>query len=693
MSHCGRGHCISKVNQYFARMGDPHFPFPSEEPLVGPDTVTLLHTFNEHILFTRKYFDLLKNSLNTPSKVILPAHRPASSKYVYIRLALGNESCDLDSFASSLVVSYLFYLRGVGPVINRLGKGKNSETETKDSSEHTFWKTRKIKYTLRSKSDWIILPIIFTTRPLFMLRGDCVKACEIFGVEINDLIFIDDLIDFLKQFLGQCSDESMHFAKDIFRRSSSVVATFKPKLASDSSSMESLGQISSPGQTSPANAWLGKIIILDLILVDQPNIPLYLKQFLLKESSLIRFKVSCIYDHHAEDPSVKPFLERRSRLIKCVETVSSNMTILTLEYQKLFCTDQYIGLKLAPYFTKKNSQCGKFMTNFFGMMLATILIDSNNLDLSSERVTKKDIDMVSWISSKIECLDLFNALSPFLGDVQAAHFPANSTTLLFQLIIGTKIASNTATDLTSDLALEKDLKLYEISKNHCNSVYGISSIGTSIQDWLQKAKFGVSQNVFEHSEIISTEEENYNIASILISHLEKYSLEFLFIITAYQDTSSLGNLAKLERQLCLFAPLKSSILASLRHSNSNSTFESELTSSQSSLFEASFILKPITSTSSVDADLTPSMILYGIFGQEMTDILKLVNNESVMPNFLLCWDPSKPVESTVRKTDHQHKEYYVFTSFSQLDTTYSRKKVHPLLHKRLSFLLPPLSKR
>ena len=625
-----------------------------------------------------------------------------SSKYIYIRLALGNESCDLDSFASSLVASYLFYLRGVGSVINRLERRNASSDEDRDTSRHAFWKTRKIHHTLRCKSEWIVLPIIFTTRPLFMLRGDCVKACELFGLNVNDFIFIDEWMDFLKRFTDKYSEAPTNIAEQLYRRSSSAVASLKPKIASPAPSPSLESSDAGGAETTSVSSRVitrMKVMVLDMVLVDQPNIPLYLKQFLLKNNSFIRFKISCIYDHHAEDASVKPFLERRSRLIKTIEAVSSNMTILAHEFQRLLsgAEDPYMGSKLSPFFSQEEAFCRKFVINLFGLMLATILVDSNNLDLNnSGRVTKKDIDIVAWLSTKLEVLDLFNVLSPFLANVQGARFPANSTSLLFEVINNAKMASNRAIDLTSDLALEKDLKLYELVTPGSTYIYGISSIGTSLQDWMQKATIGGYKQVLQNPDALTTDEADRNIASVLISHLEKYSLDFFLIISAFQPQQSDESAAppKLERQLCLFAPLKSDLLRKLQHSNSYSTFESELAQSNSSLLRDEFIMKPISSVTTTEEgslDLTPSMIFYGLFGQDLIDVLKLVNNEHDMPNYLFSWDPStvpdpiRPaaVKGPVKATKH----YHVLSSFSQLDTTYSRKKVQPLLHKRLLALL------
>ena len=683
--------------------------------LVSLQTITVAKSFLQHLLFTRAYFDHVRRHLKSAPNILV------------LRVAIGNEGCDLDSFASALVLSYLSYLQWIGPICNRPDTTSTSQ-EAMDTRHHGFFKQRRIKHALKHVRDWLVLPIVFTTRELFLIRGDCRRAAELCDIPLESLIFIDELLDLLRQCLpqavleepGQPVSTGTRFPGRAFiRRSSFVLSDLVPAELRRASTTEPDGH----KDTQPSFERCEKYVELDALLVDQPSLPLYLKNFVTRYEDNVKLRVSCIIDHHREDPAVRPYLMRRWH--RHVRFVASNMTLLVDELRALLDkpTRHNVGAKLGAYL---DGSAGLDNRPLLRLMLGTILLDSMDLDPSTGKTTDLDCKMVKWLCDGLAS--------------KSANKDAGLTLRkeLFQDLLRAKIASNVSTALKASLALEKDFKLYELPQpgSVAPLIYGISSIGISMHEWCAKAKRehvtdseggegeGKGKGEAEDSGSVGDEGmvhkpgsmayepvtvvEQESMRRVLLDHMAKYSLDFFLIIAAFQDDAVQPPL--LQRQLALFVPLRSPILALLRHSNASSTYEAEVYSQTAGGTQLAddLVVKALGSGPSVAAGtgdgsaqpnlmdaISSSMLFYGVLGQSLIDILKLVDDPTRQPGFVVRSEATRPVKrSSVQAADFldvlaavPRPQLSVLTCFAQLDTTYSRKKVQPLLHQRFKDIL------
>jgi inorganic pyrophosphatase/exopolyphosphatase len=209
--------------------------------------------FIEYIRSLRSEFNLLKYNSKSP---------------VSLSIVLGNESSDLDSFVSTLSWSYYKALRGHGPAM-RFRKW--------------FWKSR------------IYFPISCIKREIFQLRGDCRLICNEYDVNLDNIIFIDELESILETLISR-----------------------------------------------------NCIIRLKIILVDQPTLPVTFKYWLIGKRDKITFKVVEIIDHHRVDRSVYEFTSKK--LYQKSIVYGSNCTNISEEYCKLLQSSPYLLQNIKIFF-------------------------------------------------------------------------------------------------------------------------------------------------------------------------------------------------------------------------------------------------------------------------------------------------------------------------------------------------------
>jgi inorganic pyrophosphatase/exopolyphosphatase len=352
----------------------------------------------------------------------------------------------------------------------------------------------------RNENKNMVLPVSCTTEKLFALRGDCQAICDFIGISSDkDLVYIDVLQKTLKKVL-----------KRLFHKQN-----------------DALEKRSEQSRFS-----------LRIHLVDQPNLPVMLRYWLLKlkkkYSEHFEFYIDGIVDHHKEDESAKLYFCKDKMCYKRVKICSSNTVNIGEAFRE-------IEESKDPATIPSNQDL------VYWVILATILIDSKGMDVSTGKVTKHDEEMVLWLKTKLENS---SHLSAFIAGADSTNHMA-----LYSYIEERKNNAQNDDRLTPKLALLKDFKIYELGTEY---LYGISTLGNMSMDGFKSMLNHSPKNVGtslsslkdddSSSSASSDSSESSNsametlgasmeekLSRIYKKHMKRNSLNWMYIMCAYSQ--------------------------------------------------------------------------------------------------------------------------------------------------------------
>lgn len=328
----------------------------------------------------------------------------------------------------------------------------------------------------------LFLPISCTTKELFALRGDCLFICDLVKISYErDIIFINDFQIALKKLL-------------------------ELKVTNENN----------------------KSFTLFVNLVDQPGFPVMTKCWLLNLQKIypeFQFYIEGIVDHHKPDPNADKYIVFDRECYKRVQICGSNTTNIAEAFHEknLAISDQQIpsDIKIV-YF----------------MLLSTILIDTKGLDVSTGKVTEHDTNMVEWLSvqictksTKMLAANILSMEDFINKDIPETMNCAN----LFLTIEKHKNSYLLSVNLTPELALMKDFKIYELNTKHLNNnhdfqLYGISTVEGMSMNGLKtliRNRMNAQNNDTFFKEQWKT----------LENHMKNNMLDWMYIICAYNEES------------------------------------------------------------------------------------------------------------------------------------------------------------
>lgn len=326
----------------------------------------------------------------------------------------------------------------------------------------------------------LFLPVSCTTKELFTIRGDCLSICNLAKISYErDIIFINDFQDTLEKLLVlKAADEN------------------------------------------------SKSFTLFVNLVDQPGFPVMIKYWLLNLQKIypeFQFYIDGIIDHHKADPNADRYIVSDRECYKRVQICGSNTTNIAEAFHEKTLPDQETpsDIKIV-YF----------------MLLSTILIDTKGLDISTGKVTEHDTNMVEWLSNQIcsESMEHLPDNTLSMGDFINKDIPVTMNCVdLFLTIEKHKNSSSLDMNLTPELVLMKDFKIYELDTKSLNNghdfqLYGISTVGGMSMNGLTtliRNRMNVQRDDAFFKEQWKT----------LENHMKNNMLDWMYIMCAYNEES------------------------------------------------------------------------------------------------------------------------------------------------------------
>lgn len=330
-----------------------------------------------------------------------------------------------------------------------------------------------------NESKPLILPVSCTTKELFALRGDCLSVCDLVNISYErDIIFINDFQATLEKLL-----ELRHVWKN----------------------------------NTP--------FTLLINLVDQPGLPVMIKYWLLnqqKTCSDFRFYIEGIVDHHKPDPNTDKYISKELGCYRRVQVCGSNTT------------------NIAEAFREKEDELNEKHPTDIGIvyfiLLSTILIDTKCMDLSTGKVTDHDTDNVKWLCDRIgtEQIESGARVSISIGNfINKNGDTAVNCPTLFQVIEKRKNNPPKDVNLTPELALMKDFKIYELEIPKISNnvkLYGISTVGGMSMN-------GLITLIKSHGNIRTEKDAIREEWKTFEKHMKDNLLDWMYIMCAYNEES------------------------------------------------------------------------------------------------------------------------------------------------------------